>query len=384
MRNHRLFQTGGLFLLALCASCAKGSQRADAPTWTLSAEPTLTIGEDGTVEGELVRVVTALPLPGDEVAVVDAGHSEIRVFNGAGRYQRTIGRKGEGPGEFTNISWAQVSRDTLLVFDASQRRITVLGTDGTVHATILPRPEGNAGFAMPLTRVPGGNWVVKNSFTQASLVSQGAPPPTGILRDSVGVGLLGADGLGSVTYFHRAAAQPVIGLPGGIVMLARFSAPLGITALGGRIAVVDPELATIRWFTPDGQEQASAALAIPRLPLSTGTLDSLRGAEMERATSPRGREVAEAAHDPAAAPSHLPVFSAVLPDGNDLVWLEEWQYSRPDSARYLVVNGEGAWVATVTMPAGFKVATIGPDWVLGIHRDADGVQRVMRYRLERR
>jgi hypothetical protein len=253
-----------------------------------------------------------------------------------------------------------------------------------VHATILARPEGEATFATPVARVPGGLWVVRNSFTASRLVGQNAPPPTGALRDTVGIGLLAAAGTGPVTYFHRAPAQRVIGLPGGIVMLSRFSVSLSSTVLGGRVAVLDPDSARLNWFTPDGQEQASATLAIPRRPLAARTLDSLREAEIAGATSPRGREVAEARHDPQAAPTHLPVFVTALPDGDDLLWLEEWQYAVPDSARYLVVNGAGQWVATVVMPPGFQAATIGPDWVLGVHRDADGVQRVMRYGLVRR
>ncbi len=375
----------GFLLSILMSACAGGAtDDADAPEWSLSAEPTLTIGEDGTVEGELVRVVTALPLPGDEVAVVDAGHSEIRVFDGTGRYRRTIGRKGEGPGEFANISWVQVSHDTLLIYDMNQRRLTLLRADGTVHATTLARPEGEATFATPVARAAGGTWVVRNSFTGARLVGQNAPPPTGVLRDTVGIGLLDATGTGPVAYFHRAAGRRLIGLPTG-TYVSRFSrsAPQSVHTVGGRIAVVDSELARISWFTGDGQAQASAPLAIPRRPVVASTLDSLRGAAMEGITSPPEREAIGAMHDPQAAPTHLPVFQAVLPDGDAMLWLEEWQYAPPNSARYLVVNGEGKWVATVTMPPGFKAATIGPDWVLGVHSDTDGVQRVMRYGLVR-
>lgn len=381
-------RTAPTLLLALVTlACAGGpGETPRVAEWSLSAEPTLVIGEDGTVEGELVRVVTALALPGDEVAVVDAGHSEIRVFDGAGRYLRTIGRKGEGPGEFsTQIEWAQIFGDTLLIYDASQRRITYLGADGTVHATLLPRPEGESGFATPLTRDAAGNWVVRNSFAMASLIGQNAGIPSGMWRDTIGIGLLPADGAGAVRYLLRSPGRPIIGVPEHrVAMPGRFSVQFNVTQLGGRLAIVDPDAATIRWFTPDGQEQALAPLGVPRRPLSRAMLDSLRATAMERSTSPRGRDIVEAQHSAEAAPSHLPVFRAVLPDGDDLLWLEEWQYGAPDSARYLVVNGTGEWLATVKMPPGFSIVTVGPDWVLGVHRDADGVPRVMRYGLVRR
>jgi hypothetical protein len=359
-------------------------ETTEVPEWTLSAEPSLVIGEDGTVEGELVRVVTALPLPGDEVAVVDAGHSEIRVFDGTGRYQRTIGRRGQGPGEFANILWAQLAHDTLLVFDMNQRRLTVLGADGSVHATVLPRPEDGATFAAPVARVPGGHWVVSNSVTAALLLGRNAPPPTGVLRDTVAFGLVDASGTGPVAYFHRVASRRLIGLPTG-TYVSRFSRlpPHRVLSLGGRIAVLDSELARIDLFTSDGLPLASAPLAVPRQPLAASTLDSLRGAALEDATSPLDREVIAAIHDPQAAPTHLPVFQAVLPDGDHLLWLEEWQYTPTSSASYQVVNADGESLATVTPPTGFKVLTVGPDWVLGVHTDADGVQRVVRYGLIR-
>jgi len=371
--------------LALVACQSQPDPVREAAEWTLTPAPDLVIGEDGTREGEFDRIAAVLALPGEEIAVVDGGHREIRVFSTTGSHQRTLGRQGEGPGEFNGIAWVELDYDTLVVFDLGQRRATLLGLDGTVHATIVLRPEGGTGFVFSRTRAANGSWVVTTSFGAARLVDQNAPPPSGVYRDTVGVGLLPAAGAGPVHYFLRTPSHSVVGVAGqNMVMRARFSADLQMMRVGLRVAVADPESATLRWYSADGREESVVNLAIPRRPLLAAEVDRLRGEALGGVTSPRGRLAVEASYSSEAVPAHLPVFASVLSDGEDQLWLEEWRYETAAPARYLVVGSEGDWRASVPMPPGFKPATIGPDWVLGIHRDADGVQRVMRYGLTRR
>lgn len=383
MRLPRSILPARLAAAVLVGGCAVSDTASPEPqTWTLAAEPDLVIGEDGTPEGELNRVVTVLPLPGGELAVADAGDAVIKVFSGTGEYQRSIGRRGAGPGEFQSIAWVMLEGDTLVVHDLGARRITLIGADGTVHATVIPRPEGPTVSVFPTTRSANGNWVVTANFGLAQLADQDAPPPSGVFRDTMGIGLLPASGSGPVNFILRVPAQPTIGVEG-MIGSAVFSARVRAVRVGQRIAVADPESATLRWFAADGRGETEAILAIPRRPLDLGALDSLRRAAVERTSSPRARMMVEAMHSSAAAPSYLPVFSNALADRDDQLWLEEWTYDAPNPTRYHVVDAEGAWLATVDMPPGFRALTIGPDWVLGVHRDEDGVQRVMRYRLER-
>lgn len=66
------------------------------------------------------------------------GFGEILVFTPDGRFLRTLGRSGEGPGEFsTSIARIDVWRgNTLIVLDRNLRRLSALTRDGELVATL--------------------------------------------------------------------------------------------------------------------------------------------------------------------------------------------------------------------------------------------------------
>ena len=118
----------------------------------VSAEPRLTIG---TSEGEdperLPRVRGAARLPDGSIAVAEDGSGELRLFDSTGAHRRTMGGRGEGPGEFRNPwgVWA-LPGDTLWVGDigiiGSMRddrrpwRFNVFGPDGRFVRAVQPEP----------------------------------------------------------------------------------------------------------------------------------------------------------------------------------------------------------------------------------------------------
>lgn len=72
--------------------------------------------------------------------VTDWDKREILKYDPSGKYVRTIGRKGQGPGEFQNLSIARFDRDgTLYVTDLSSQRISFFDKDGTyLRQTPIP------------------------------------------------------------------------------------------------------------------------------------------------------------------------------------------------------------------------------------------------------
>lgn len=54
-------------------------------------------------------------------------------------------------------------------------------------------------------------------------------------------------------------------------------------------------------------------------------------------------------------------------------WDEDWVWS--------VFATDGSWLGTVATPPYFTISEIGSDYLLGVHRDELGVERVRRYRL---
>jgi len=375
----------GCVSLASACGGGGGDDAEVVQEWTLSADPELVIGEDGTVAGEFAWISDVLALPGGEIAAVDPGPKEIRIFDASGSWQRTIGREGAGPGEFSGISWLQLINDTLVVYDQSQRRLTLLGLDGRLFTTIHPQPEGTQGFVFPRARTFSGNWVVSVNVALASAAAQGAGLPSGLMRDSLALGLLSSAGDGPVHFFAGLPTQPILGIPElQIGMMAPLFAAPRVMVVGDRIAVLDPENGTLSWYNAEGVLETKVGLGIPRRAMTSDWLDSTRRARLAEDVNQRQRTIAEAMFAPEAAPIEFPVFRSALGNGPDQLWLEEWQHPAPDRARYLVIAADGSWRASVRMPLGFTLTTIGPDWVLGVHRDADGLNRVMKYGLVRR
>jgi hypothetical protein len=92
---------------------------------------------DGEAEPvELFRVTGARFLNDGSLAVGNNGTQEILILDSEGRLTATIGRSGEGPGEFRDISRIDVDGSgALWVYDSRLRRLTTFGSDGIVSET---------------------------------------------------------------------------------------------------------------------------------------------------------------------------------------------------------------------------------------------------------
>jgi hypothetical protein len=67
------------------------------------------------------------------VAVADERDGNVKLFDASGRYVRTLGRRGEGPGEFrAPLAVVFVSDSALLVADDRNRRWSLLTVSGTL------------------------------------------------------------------------------------------------------------------------------------------------------------------------------------------------------------------------------------------------------------
>jgi hypothetical protein len=369
----------GLAAAVLVVACAAPDTAPPEPqTWTLAAEPDLVIGEDGTPEAEFSRINAVIPLPGSDLLIVDAGEPALKVFSESGEYRRAIGRQGEGPGEFRSLAWVELEGDTLIVYDVNIRRLSLLHLDGTPLTSVIPRPQGWPASVNPFARLPDGRWLV------AGLLSRATGLPAGVVRDTGSFGLLPASGEGEVAYFHRDLTGAMVRVEGANAVVLGFASTFpSARRVGDRIVVLRSETGTMTIYDVSGVQQAVLPLPMPMRPIGGPERSRLRAEALEGA-SPERRAFAEARFADGALPEHYPAFSSVLSDGEERLWFETWEHEPPPARRYSVVSLTGEWVAEITMPPGFQPLTIGPDWVLGIHRDDDGVQRVMRYRLERR
>ena len=132
-------------------ACGTGSSDDGSPAVRIERIATL----DGSVDSQrlaaypiaVVRlasgafVVSAEPFGG-------TGDRLPRVYDAAGRYMRTIGRIGDGPGEFREpVAWAAMAGDSLLVADPAHGNGSLLDARDVTAATI-PLPRGGRQVVM--------------------------------------------------------------------------------------------------------------------------------------------------------------------------------------------------------------------------------------------
>jgi len=95
------------------------------------------IGElDGPEEFLFVNISDVTVNGKGDIYVADSRLNEIRKFNKDGEYLLSLGRKGQGPGEFQSVNIISVnSHDELIAFDSMLRRISIFSDNGELTKT---------------------------------------------------------------------------------------------------------------------------------------------------------------------------------------------------------------------------------------------------------
>lgn len=99
------------------------------------------------------------------IYVVDRPNDRVVVFDSEGRYAGTLGRSGDGPGEFRNpVAGAMDPYGSLLVWDSGRRTLSRWSSGGDYLGEERPDLDyGRVGFAV------GADWVVTVTMTAAEM-----------------------------------------------------------------------------------------------------------------------------------------------------------------------------------------------------------------------
>ncbi len=353
----------------------------------------------GAVTADISRAGSLLVARNGDILVIDDQDNIFRRFGVSGSLGQ-IGREGEGPGEFRNIRSAGWFGDSLWVHDPSLKRITIFGPN-----YVLVRS-----FAEPTTvRLPEAS----QDSTPVQLYVQAVLP--------------GGDLRAMATFRPRHKPSWATDVDSGYSVLLRTSRT-GV--LRNRIGVVPPNRCAFSksagrggtwtayipfcnsWVATDWDQAPTALIASVeqgpgRIPSTTYrlTLVNERGLVLlDRSYSFVPVPVAQAALDSMVAfqetrnarlgPEYTAFAKSLRPEANfpavrrvqvgrdSTVWLEESAAGRGHHWR--VLDARGTVLGMLTLPDNVSLQAADLHTVWGYESDADGLQGIVRYRLERR
>ncbi len=367
----------------------RGGVEAWGPVGSVAPQPDLDIiSMDPDDPWSFFGAVSAVRAFEDGGFVVADGQSgELHFFDADGEVVGSAGGRGEAPGRFRSISAIPlVAGDTLWVWDAPSARVSAFTREGWMASAT------NLIATMRLTSA----WVLPDRGF------------LGVARDRALVGMLGAgvqEAQRDTVRFQQISptgspGDVVLELPGeewlriqyaaddNFVMNITAQLPLGrdahyVVLPDGIVGGPNDRFEIQRW-DHDGTLQRRSRFPELDEVLTGERVEALRQLWLEGAEGIDDRvEVVDATFAPGLAPEVRPAFRRLLVDMGGRVWIQENDPWNPDRPRWwLFDDAEGVLVGYIDFPAEFEVHEIGPDFVLGVHRDFTELPHVRRYALE--
>jgi hypothetical protein len=352
----------------------------------------------GSVDGEN----TALSMVGSIAAsregtvfVALPQEARLRVFDASGRFVRTIGGKGDGPGEFRSLSRMGWLADTLWVHDHQQRRVSFFRRSGEFITSVLMadmvRPDG-------ITMISGvlqNGRVLAIGILSSDQMATNAPRTVPVVfanRDGTNVMEIARIGLGKFTVVTNRQGRAT-----GLMSNKHVSLAFGDETIvrsapeGAHVTVVVRPAATssgkakyrVTRYAPSGAVMWVREFDYTPQRVSTKHVDSLLA--LMSGSLVRSGDYPSAAAAVSGLRSQLPIpkFYAPVSDahvGSDgSLWLRgpvlgsgpvEWTVLGPDGVRR----------RTVRIPPGVELKAIGESVAWGVEEDENGVPYVVRLR----
>ena len=350
---------------------------------SLSEEPTFYVGDsEDSDEQWFTRVLGVARLSDGSVAVADDYSMEVRIFDPSGAHVRSMGREGEGPGEFKRLwqMW-RLPGDTLWVGDYRPWRYHVYApSTGEWIRTVTmdpvyPNPSrAGGGLANGVSINPWDERAKRRDFRTPDTRHVEAHAPDGRLTGTVASlpgRVMGQVDDGAPNYYMGVwyEASPSIDAEARTIVTANGRDP--------EVRVLDDEMRLrliIRWDDP-GREVTSAHV------------QAAREAERRRALENHGEigpfeEANLSPQRPAA--DVFPAVSSVKAGMDGSVWVYRYRKPGETGPRLMGFDPEGDFVChLVSGKSGFSIREFGADYVLGVHTNELGVQHVAMYDLER-
>jgi hypothetical protein len=359
----------------------------DLPVLMLSAAPIAEVSGDAPPFLGSVGEVEILYDGG--LLIEDNQTAELRRFDPSGLELQVLGRRGDGPGEFQNLTELTVTAgDTAYAYDRRLYGVSRFNPDGTLAATLSIGRERAGSGSLVLDA-----WALDSQHL--FLHSLGARDNTlegrafRHQRDAV---LHRLDGSGtdlgpsvsftggySIAGDHGDAGSPFANSP--FVSVAGDQVLYG-SSLNYELVLTGIDLEPrriIRW-AGWAQPLTESTIQAVRDSIEAG-LSELRAARPEMVTN-----LMNALFDPTLLPDTLPALHAAVLDDTGRIWVSAFRpglsLSIDEGRAWHLLDSRGAPLARIQLPPTARLAAIRGERVALIERDALDVEHVRVYELQ--
>lgn len=329
-------------------------------------------------ELELVGARWMRFLSDGRVAITDGGSASIVLLDPRSRTSTAIGRRGEGPGEFTYFRELARCRGDSLAVLSHPMKLSVLDGEGGLGRS------GTALHSQPYS-IAG----VAADCTTMAFVRQERLPDQGELRPNA-----------LVVYWTRESPDSsieVAHLPGpeGVMVEGTSTSvrrPYGHaaswTVIGDHLVLGSGAEAEVRWY--DRRGVLERIVRWPATPAPITDSDRARFEEMRRSLEalPSGEGYALFRLDRITLPKVKPVYSRFFGDAAGNLWIQKYPdlpmnfegqgypMFGPQGRVWWIFSPAGRLLATGSTPADFWIRDVQEGMVVGVIPDANGFEVV--------
>jgi len=123
------------------------------------------ISDKSLPEGKFFSGITDIAVDkSDAIYACDYKASNIKKFNSKGEFVKTIGKEGQGPGDFQSPSKIEVVQDRLFVWEARNMRISILNLDGD-YIKSIPWDRMQQGWPYEIKALPNKKMILETQVS---------------------------------------------------------------------------------------------------------------------------------------------------------------------------------------------------------------------------
>ncbi len=376
---------------------------APGDAWTVSSEPSVAIGVlEGAKEYQLFAVAAAARQSDGDIVVAEGGvgrskgTAQVRLYDREGGFVRTLGGSGSGPGEFLRPDRVVVTAgDTVSVwdntilrttrFDAAGGFVDVASADLASVARVIDPPL----YPATVSLLPGGDLLVRLVEKAAGVKGAKAPtpqsPPQSVFREHSGALRVSFDcSRVDTLMFFGGTEQETVDAPWGPFNVVRPAAKRTVIAVqptSSRVCIGDQEAPEVVCFRPDGSRTVVRWTSEP-VPPGDEEIAEWRDTTAELYAQKMNEAEVLRVLEQVTVPEFRPPYAQITLDGAGNLWVELGRTagSAPEAIDHLVFDPEGVLLGIVALPS-IEVLEIGDDYVLGLYRDALGVEYLHLYEI---